>query len=321
MCADLAELLDLALLLEQVLELVVEVEVVLDRALLRRGDDDDLLDPRGDRFLDAVLDDRLVDEGQHLLGLRLGGGQEAGAPAGGREDSFADAHRTSRAGGRAGGSIPAAPWTRPGGQPPRPPGGRLRRLRRVPTNASTRPVKAPGRSTLERWLARGRTRRGGRAGARRNTVAPRREHEIEGAVDDQDRRQPYAAGARGSGAPTSARSACAPPPRQKPAGDDRRSAIRGAVADPEEAAATTPNRAAAGRAEAPGRTRGRPRRPDRRARAVQPASTRPATRSGHRSAVVDRDVAAERQPDEDGAARRRLASIAADDGRARRRRA
>ena len=51
--AHLAELLDLALLLEQVLELVVEVEVVLDRALVGRGDDDDLLDPGRDRLFDA----------------------------------------------------------------------------------------------------------------------------------------------------------------------------------------------------------------------------------------------------------------------------
>ena len=42
---DLAQHLDVALLLEQVLELVVEIEVVLDRALVGGGDDDDLLDP------------------------------------------------------------------------------------------------------------------------------------------------------------------------------------------------------------------------------------------------------------------------------------
>jgi hypothetical protein len=35
-------------------------------------------------LLDAVLNERFVDEGQHLLGLRLGGGQEASAsPAAG----------------------------------------------------------------------------------------------------------------------------------------------------------------------------------------------------------------------------------------------
>ncbi len=106
--ADLAEHLDVAPLLEQVLELVGEVEVVLDRPLLAAGDDDDLLDARRDRLLDGVLDDRLVDQRQHLLGLRLGGRQEAGPPAGGREDGFADAHRTSESVGlRGAASIPA----------------------------------------------------------------------------------------------------------------------------------------------------------------------------------------------------------------------
>ena len=51
--------------------------------------------PGGDGLLDRVLDDRLVDQRQHLLGLRLGRRQEAGAPAGGGEDGFSDAHRTS----------------------------------------------------------------------------------------------------------------------------------------------------------------------------------------------------------------------------------
>ncbi len=45
---------------------------------------------RGDRLLDHVLDDRLVDERQHLLRLRLGGGQEARAEAGGGEHGLAD---------------------------------------------------------------------------------------------------------------------------------------------------------------------------------------------------------------------------------------
>ena len=91
--AHAAKHLDVALLLEQVLQLVGVVEMVLDGALLAAGDDDDLLDAGGDCFLDAVLDDRLVDERQHLLGLRLGGGQEPRSPAGGRKDGFADAQR------------------------------------------------------------------------------------------------------------------------------------------------------------------------------------------------------------------------------------
>ena len=46
--------------------------------------------PDGDRFFDAVLDDRLVDERQHFFRLRLGGRQEPGAETGGGEDGFAD---------------------------------------------------------------------------------------------------------------------------------------------------------------------------------------------------------------------------------------
>jgi hypothetical protein len=85
---DLAEHLDVALLLEQPLELVRGVEVVLDRPLLARGDDDDLLDAGRDGLLDGVLDDRLVDERQHLLRLRLGRGQEAGAPPAAGKTAF-----------------------------------------------------------------------------------------------------------------------------------------------------------------------------------------------------------------------------------------
>ena len=47
--------------------------------------------PDADGFLDAVLNDRLVDERQHFLGLRLGGRQEPRAEAGRGEDGFANA--------------------------------------------------------------------------------------------------------------------------------------------------------------------------------------------------------------------------------------
>jgi hypothetical protein len=143
---DLAELFDLALLLEQVLELVVEIEVILDRALVGRGDDDDLLDPGSDRFLDAVLDDRLVDQRQHLLGLRLGRGQETGAPAGGREDSFADAHRTSEGGqGRRVESAKSSTGPRPGRSATAAAG-----VRRSGPRASVRPSRDPRRSGGQR---------------------------------------------------------------------------------------------------------------------------------------------------------------------------
>ncbi len=106
--ANHPQLLDLALVLEEPLELDRQVEVVLDRPLLARRDDDDLLDPGRDGFFDRVLDDRLVHQRQHLLGLRLGGGQEAGPPASSREDGLSNAHRTSSCVAWAGaGSIPA----------------------------------------------------------------------------------------------------------------------------------------------------------------------------------------------------------------------
>src|SRR5439155_740830 len=89
---DLCQLLHLAAIVQVVLQLEGGVEVVLDRALAAAGDDDDLLQPRRHRLLDDVLDGRLVDEGQHLLGLGLGRGQEPRAETGRGEDAFADAH-------------------------------------------------------------------------------------------------------------------------------------------------------------------------------------------------------------------------------------
>src|SRR6266852_3016534 len=72
------------------LELKRPVEMVDYGALAAAGDHDHLLDPARDRFLDAVLDGGLVDQGQHLLRLRLGGGQEAGAKPGGGDDRLAN---------------------------------------------------------------------------------------------------------------------------------------------------------------------------------------------------------------------------------------
>ena len=74
---DLGQLLCLAAILQVVLELEGRVEVILDGALVPAGDEDDLLEARGHRFLHHVLDGGLVHERQHLLGLRLGGGEEA----------------------------------------------------------------------------------------------------------------------------------------------------------------------------------------------------------------------------------------------------
>ena len=64
--------------------------MILERALAAAGDEDHLLDPGLARLLDRILDQRPVDDRQHLLGDRLGGGKEAGAEPGDREDGLAD---------------------------------------------------------------------------------------------------------------------------------------------------------------------------------------------------------------------------------------
>ena len=76
--------------LQQVLQLEADIEMVFDGALAAAGHDDDVLDPRMERLLHAVLDDRLVDDGQHLFGLRLGGGEESRPEPGGGEHGFSD---------------------------------------------------------------------------------------------------------------------------------------------------------------------------------------------------------------------------------------
>ena len=73
-------------------EFELPVEVILDHALVAAGDEDEVLDAGFARLIDHVLDQRPVDDGQHFLRHRLGGGQDAGAEAGDRENSFADFH-------------------------------------------------------------------------------------------------------------------------------------------------------------------------------------------------------------------------------------
>src|SRR5215212_4852874 len=163
---DLAELLDLALLLEDVLELGVQIEVVLDRPLVRRGDDDDLLDAGGNRFLDAVLDDRLVDQWQHFLGLGLGRREEARAPAGSRENSLSDAQSNLVAGIGKGGIEPA------GRIAPAPFRAAPPQSGSVAMKSSTRAVNASGLSTFDRWPALGMSRAFAVGTPARKRVAP-----------------------------------------------------------------------------------------------------------------------------------------------------
>ena len=76
--------------LQQVLQLEADVEVVFDGGLAAAGHDDDVLNARVHRLLHPVLDDGLVHDRQHLLGLRLGGGKESRAQPRGGENGFAN---------------------------------------------------------------------------------------------------------------------------------------------------------------------------------------------------------------------------------------
>ena len=77
-----------ALVLQLHLELGNGVEVVRDRVLVASDDDQDVVDAGLCGLFDDVLDRRLVDDRQHLLGHRLGGGKEPRAESGGRNDGL-----------------------------------------------------------------------------------------------------------------------------------------------------------------------------------------------------------------------------------------
>jgi hypothetical protein len=72
----------LARLFQGYLQLEGHVKVVFDGALVAAGHKDHLAHAGGVGFFHRVLDQRLVHHRQHLLGLCLGGGQEAGTEAG-----------------------------------------------------------------------------------------------------------------------------------------------------------------------------------------------------------------------------------------------
>ena len=72
---------------QQVLEREVGREVAHDLGLGLRRDDDALVDLLGgERLLDDVLDDRLVEHRQHLFGRALGARQKTRAKTGGGDD-------------------------------------------------------------------------------------------------------------------------------------------------------------------------------------------------------------------------------------------
>ena len=80
---DLRDLLDhfqkiiFSLRLQLHLQLQRPVKMILDGTLVAARDDEDLLDARSHRFFNDELDGWLIDDGQHLLRLRLRRRQEA----------------------------------------------------------------------------------------------------------------------------------------------------------------------------------------------------------------------------------------------------
>ncbi len=73
---------------ERPLELELEIEMVLDDTFVAASDEDEVLDAGLPRLIDHMLDDRPVDDRQHLLGHSLGGGEKARAEPGDREHGF-----------------------------------------------------------------------------------------------------------------------------------------------------------------------------------------------------------------------------------------
>ena len=63
--------------------------MILERGLAAAGDEDEFLDSGFARLFHGILDQRPVDDRQHLFGHRLGRRQEPGTEAGDGENGFA----------------------------------------------------------------------------------------------------------------------------------------------------------------------------------------------------------------------------------------
>ena len=83
----------LPLRFERGLELRRTIEVILDRLLGVSGDEHEMLDPGRDCFLHRVLDERLVDDREHLLRKRLRRRQEPGTETRHRKDRLSNPDR------------------------------------------------------------------------------------------------------------------------------------------------------------------------------------------------------------------------------------
>ena len=87
------QFLQLAALFQSVVELIGDVEMILDDRLIAPGHEDKMLDSGLARFLDDMLKDRAIDDGQHLLGNRFGGREKPCSQTGDGKNSLANAFR------------------------------------------------------------------------------------------------------------------------------------------------------------------------------------------------------------------------------------
>jgi len=78
----------LVALAQHLLEFELNIEIVFDHTFATAGHEYEMFDAGFRRFIDHILDDRLVDDRQHFFWHSLCGRQEAGAEARNREDCF-----------------------------------------------------------------------------------------------------------------------------------------------------------------------------------------------------------------------------------------
>ena len=75
---------------QRVFEFISRIEVILDDRLVAAGHENEMLDPRLARFIDHMLKNGPVDDGQHLLRDRLGRRQKPRAETGDGQHGFTD---------------------------------------------------------------------------------------------------------------------------------------------------------------------------------------------------------------------------------------